>query len=220
MRKIDRLLLSIQSLSLVATIFLPIRASANSAGLALSFAVENNSGLTVKSAGLRAAEITIKKRLQTFGQTAVVTEKNGFIAVDLATVPANLSEIVRLIESPGVVEFRIHPGGDLYCAGRCRPIAAASVVANVYGSQFVRFKPSDQIGFRDFTEEHIGSQMQIVMDGRVLTSAMLHTPIYDFGELGGPDYSLDELRFFAAILQSGPLPLRVRLVAKTPLVAE
>ena len=100
----------------------------------------------------------------------------------------------------------------------------AHVVANPGQPVGVAFEllESARPAFQEFTGEHLGSYIAIVLDDRILTCPRIITSIPGSGVIGsgfnGPD-GVERARQLAVMINSGPLPLSVSLVKSENLPA-
>lgn len=83
---------------------------------------------------------------------------------------------------------------------------------NAEGEPILDVFPSDPAAFRAFTSQHLGRRVGIFLDGKLLTAPTLRGPIYDQAEIVGR-YTPSELKFIAALINSGPLPAKIELAS-------
>ena len=66
-------------------------------------------------------------------------------------------------------------------------------------------KPEGAHKFRRATQENIGRQLAIILDGSVFSAPVIQSPIYDQGQITG-QFTLEEAQNLALTLRSGALP--------------
>ncbi len=70
---------------------------------------------------------------------------------------------------------------------------------------------SDRLG--DFTSEHIGKFMPIILDGEVISSPTVNDRISTSGQISG-QFTMADAEILAAQIESGALPLKLNLVSQ------
>jgi len=114
------------------------------------------------------------------------------------------------------------------CATACQPgqypivFTGQQMYANAVQAQqdpqtgrpvvFFAFAGADKQRFADYTRSHVGQYLTITADDVVIESATIQSAIDGVGEISGT-MSLDDAKRLAAYLKSGPLPVRLVLIA-------
>ncbi|HEY1975774.1 MAG TPA: hypothetical protein VGG89_04495 [Candidatus Baltobacteraceae bacterium] len=156
-----------------------------------------------------------KQRLNLAKIRALVKSgSNGYIQVTIrSTSPTPY--VSKMLTSPGNVSFRIYPRGARYESRR--PISSAHVDKDPADRTVLVFTLADPKAFSAFTSEHLNQVLGTYIDGRLIETATLESPIDDSGELFSKALDPGELQFLAAIMGSEPLPARLRFVSSSPL---
>jgi preprotein translocase subunit SecD len=123
----------------------------------------------------------------------------------------------KLLSATGTVVLRIQPRGPEYHSPSGRPFRAAQVFPNVTGELAVWITSSDPPSLEEFTRAHIGQDLGVYFDRRLIDAPKLVGPISGTAEIWGPNYNDAQLRFMATVIDSGPLPAHVRLLSSSPL---
>jgi preprotein translocase subunit SecD len=78
-----------------------------------------------------------------------------------------------------------------------------------------RFSARGARAFGQLTQENIGRQIAIVLNGRVLSAPVIQTPILGgFGQITG-NFTVEEAKRLALLVRAGMLPVRLVVVEKT-----
>lgn len=153
------------------------------------------------------------KAVEVGAQVAVA--QNDTVEVVLDNI-GDLSErsVEQLLEARGEVVLRVDPGGAMYVAPTPRLVKNASV--SLIRMKSVVFEMSDPSSFKRFTTKNVGKNLALFLDGKRLLSAYLVAPIECCGEIEfRQNDSVEQVEITAAILNSGPYPVIVKLSAST-----
>jgi preprotein translocase subunit SecD len=92
-------------------------------------------------------------------------------------------------------------------------LASAQVVFDQFNQPAVAFtlKPEGAERFFQYTSEHVGEFLSIVLDGEVISSATIREPIRDQGQITG-NFTREEARSLVIILRYGALPVPLKVV--------
>jgi preprotein translocase subunit SecD len=148
----------------------------------------------------------------------VLQGHNGYVQV---TVYANSPEpyTSRLLSARGNVTFKIFPKGAIYSHPSQRAIKNAKVERNPFGEEQITFTVADPGSFSDFTRLHLHERLGIYIDTRLIIAPDLMSPMGETGEIVGGNFDPRELRFIAAVLDSGPLPAAVKYISSAAIVS-
>jgi len=174
----------------------------------------------VMRARLRAAHI----------DGTISSTRRGYLRATLdTTLPKKYTS--RLLTQMGDVTFRTMQKGDLYRSRSSRPIRSATLESPQYAATHsgiisntpvVIFVLSDPNSFARFTGAHVGQDLGIYLDDRLISAPRLMGPISNsgaiFGGIGGANF-LKDLAFIAAVMNSGPLPAHVTFVSASPVIS-
>jgi preprotein translocase subunit SecD len=156
----------------------------------------------------------------------VASTRRGYLRVTLdTTLPKAYT--LRLLTQTGYVTLKTIQSGSLYRSRSSRPIRSAVLESPEYAAAHsgiissapvVIFTLSDPSAFAEFTGAHIGQDLGIYLDDRLISAPRLTGPISNSGAIsggaGGTD-SVQELAFIAAVMNSGPLPAHVAFVSSS-----
>ncbi len=130
-------------------------------------------------------------------------------AVDLYVVDADRTATGEI--GPGYGIYGDRDGNEYVVVWE--PLLPAGAFEDAYVQQqdhgpVITFRLTDEAGqiFADFTAEHIGEAIAVVLDGVVLMAPVVQSPITGGSGLITGNFSVSELETIATILRSGPLP--------------
>jgi preprotein translocase subunit SecD len=130
-------------------------------------------------------------------------------ATSLQSPQSVVNRLTKLLTTPGKIEFRIVPHGDIYRSPAGATVESAMMGYAEDGAPAVMFRTTDPVSFRRFTSAHLHKDLGIFLDGHLLSAPMLAGPIDRDGEIEG-NFSIGEAEFIAAVI-GAPLPTRVEL---------
>lgn len=167
---------------------------------------------------MKSALAILTKRVDALGLTEPVIQQEGRdrIVLDLPGV-TNPEEVAQTIGRTAVLEFR-EPGTSPGQPGPVFLTGADLVKATpVYDPQQgwlvqLQFNDAGAKAMRDFTSTHIGQQMLIYLDGELLQAPVVRDTIPNgVGVITGYA-SFDDANAIAVALNSGALPLDLRII--------
>ncbi|HLI97712.1 MAG TPA: hypothetical protein VKT72_16705 [Candidatus Baltobacteraceae bacterium] len=118
-------------------------------------------------------------------------------------------QVAALLEAPGRIAFRIEPRGPVY--GGNTTIKAAKA-GQYMGLSALYITLADGAALQRFTSAHLNQDMGIYVDGKLLYSPQIDSPIANKIIIVGTNLSAQKARWIAGVLAGGPLPAPVRLV--------
>ena len=138
--------------------------------------------------------------------------------------------IIMKTESPKEIEFnrvfvRKLLEGDILPAAQKwkttqlsgKQLDRAEVVSDVQTGAIqvsLQFDDEGRELFKDLTEKHVGSPIAIFLDGEVLSSPVVQTPIRDGRAVITGNFNIQEAKLLAQRLNAGALPVPVDLVSQ------
>jgi len=156
----------------------------------------------VKSVMQSTAMLEIKQQLggPFPSQEAALQEHNGVLPPDSILLPGQ--------GSPGSSEAQQWYLVSRVSAVRGKDLRDAQPSRDQNAQPSVSFTLSNEGGqrFYDFTSQHVGDSLAVVLDNRVKEVANIKDPIRDRGEISGGRMSEEQARDLALILRSGALP--------------
>lgn len=176
------------------------------------FGIQSTQVTTVTQRVLRDVVSVTRVRFQCLGVSATVVERDGQVSVTVpATAPADTESTLA---STGNVVFRITPRGPTLRSKGGRYMRSAFEVEFPSGKYIVAFTPADPSSFYRFTSARAGQQLGLYVDGHLQAAIYIQSPIGRHGEIAG--LSEQQALTMAALISSGPLPARVRLLRVLP----
>lgn len=168
------------------------------------------------------ASDVMAKRLQALGIGNFTSSAGDDLRFTLPIPPSvERADVDAVLNTPGDVEWldwpddrpvpdvgSAVPDGIHALFSSSEVISARAITSNGQSSVDIQLAPVAAEAFAAYTEAHIGKPMPLAMDGRILVSPTIQSPISG-GEVGITFGSNDEglsAAALAAILQSGPLP--------------
>ncbi len=153
--------------------------------------------------GIGVAESSIQKA----GTNRVIIELPGI---------SDTTEAINMIGKTALLEFKImdehgNLGPTLLTGGALKK---AQVGYGNLGEPQINFelKPEGAIEFARITRENVGKQLAIVLDGKVQTAPVIRTEIPGgTGSISG-NYTVDEAKKTATLLNSGALPIKAEII--------
>ena len=190
-----------------------------------------------KSSAINAAVEKIRNRIDAYGvkETSIQIQGDDSILVQVPGVVDR--EIIETLKEVGKLEFKIVENdsdkmslaikGDVPEGYELRELdkknillhkeaviigadlAEGSVGFDTYGIAEVRLQFTG-VGAKKFakvTEENVGKQLAIVLDGKVMSAPQIREPILNGqGQISG-NFTLEEARMLTSVLNSGALPV-------------
>ncbi len=129
---------------------------------------------------------------------------------------SKVSYVAKLLSANGNIVLRIQPSGPKYYAPSARPFSGAQFVFFPGGNR-IGLASSDPRSLAHFTGRYLSRRLGIYVDGKLISNAVLTSPLSESIMLWGPNFSDQQLLLIVAVIQSGPLPAHVKLVASSPI---
>ncbi len=159
----------------------------------------------------------LDRRINGIGVAESLVQKagNNRVIIELPGV-SDTTEAINMIGKTALLEFKImdengNLGPTLLTGGALKK---AQVGYGNLGEPQINFemKPEGAIEFARITRENIGKQLAIVLDGKVQTAPVIRTEIPGgTGSISG-NYTVEEAKRTATLLNSGALPIKAEIV--------
>ena len=159
----------------------------------------------------------LDRRINGIGVAESVVQKagNNRVIIELPGI-SDTTEAINMIGKTALLEFKImdengNLGPTLLTGGALKK---AQVGYGNLGEPQINFemKPEGAIEFTRITRENVGKQLAIVLDGKVQTAPVIRTEIPGgTGSISG-NYTVEEAKRTATLLNSGALPIKAEIV--------
>lgn len=159
----------------------------------------------------------LDRRINGIGVAESVIQKagNNRVIIELPGI-SDTTEAINMIGKTALLEFKImdengNLGPTLLTGGALKK---AQVGYGNLGEPQINFemKPEGAIEFARITRENVGKQLAIVLDGKVQTAPVIRTEIPGgTGSISG-NYTVEEAKRTATLLNSGALPIKAEIV--------
>ena len=159
----------------------------------------------------------LDRRINGIGVAESVVQKAGSnrVIIELPGI-SDTTEAINMIGKTALLEFKImdehgNLGPTLLTGGALKK---AQVGYGNLGEPQINFemKPEGAIEFARITRENVGKQLAIVLDGKVQTAPVIRTEIPGgTGSISG-NYTVEEAKRTATLLNSGALPIKAEIV--------
>lgn len=159
----------------------------------------------------------LDRRINGIGVAESVVQKagNNRVIIELPGI-SDTTEAINMIGKTALLEFKImdengNLGPTLLTGGALKK---AQVWYGNLGEPQINFemKPEGAIEFARITRENVGKQLAIVLDGKVQTAPVIRTEIPGgTGSISG-NYTVEEAKRTATLLNSGALPIKAEIV--------
>ena len=159
----------------------------------------------------------LDRRINGIGVAESVVQKagNNRVIIELPGIN-DTTEAINMIGKTALLEFKImdengNLGPTLLTGGALKK---AQVGYGNLGEPQINFemKPEGAIEFARITRENVGKQLAIVLDGKVQTAPVIRTEIPGgTGSISG-NYTVEEAKRTATLLNSGALPIKAEIV--------
>mgnify|MGYP002594459486 FL=1 len=159
----------------------------------------------------------LDRRINGIGVAESVVQKagNNRVIIELPGI-SDTTEAINMIGKTALLEFKImdengNLGSTLLTGGALKK---AQVGYGNLGEPQINFemKPEGAIEFARITRENVGKQLAIVLDGKVQTAPVIRTEIPGgTGSISG-NYTVEEAKRTATLLNSGALPIKAEIV--------
>ena len=159
----------------------------------------------------------LDRRINGIGVAESVVQKagNNRVIIELPGI-SDTTEAINMIGKTALLEFKImdengNLGPTLLTGGALKK---AQVGYGNLGEPQINFEmtPEGAIEFARITRENVGKQLAIVLDGKVQTAPVIRTEIPGgTGSISG-NYTVEEAKRTATLLNSGALPIKAEIV--------
>jgi preprotein translocase subunit SecD len=190
---------------------------------------------------LAAVRDTIERRVNSFGVAEPLVQSQGQdkIVVELPGIK-DVNEAIRQIGQTPLLEFRVEnpnpPEATVDASGVVSIDPNAMwLPTGLSGKQLERATADIQQGqagfnnevvvtldfndegrrlFADITSQNVGKRVAIFLDGKLLSDPVVQTPITDGRAIITGDYTVDQAKELATRLNSGALPVPIKLISQ------
>ena len=168
-------------------------------------------GVKINSETMDKAKSVIERRVNGLGISEPLVQRQGTsrIIVELPGV-GDRKQAIDLIGKTAQLEFQDPEGNKRLSGGDLKDAQAQ------YGGQYSRpvvsleFTREGREKFAKLTQENIGKNVPIVLDGQVLTNPVVNQAITDGKAIIEGNMSMDEAKNLAVLLKGGALPVNLK----------
>ena len=143
-----------------------------------------------------------------YNEATVTKQGNDRIRIEIPDVQ-DPSAVLDIIGTPAHLEFRTSDGTVVLTGD---DIKSATAVTDAAGSEYkvqLVLNESGKEAFATATSENIGKTISIYLDDEVISSPTVNSAITGGEAVIEGDFTLDEARELASLIQSGALPLDI-----------
>lgn len=163
----------------------------------------------------------LENRINALGLSEVVIYRDKAVSnriimeipIDIKGGSLTPDDIVELLGKPAVLEFRDPTGEKVLLTGKDLVKAYPGVDPNnsAYYAVYLEFNKDGAEKFAKITSDYLGQPIPIVLDGKVISAPVVQSVIAGGKAVITGNFSLEEARKLAALLQGGALPARVEI---------
>jgi len=187
---------------------------------------------TVTQATLSPQEVdelikVLENRVNALGLSEVVIYRDKAIPnriimeipLDIKGGKLTPEDIVELLGKPAVLEFRAPDPSGTKCTDQVlltgkdlkRAYPGIDQQNNAYYAVYLEFSPEGAKKFAEATQRYLGKPICIFLDNRLISAPVVRDVITGGRAVITGNFTLDEARKLAALLQGGALPAKVKI---------
>ena len=174
-------------------------------------------GVTIDDSAMNRLIEVLDRRINGLGVAESLVQKagNNRVIIELPGI-SNTEDAINMIGKTALLEFKIeNPDGTL---GETLLTGGAFKKADVthdnLGRPQIQFEMNQEgaIKFAEITRNNIGRKLAITLDGKVQTAPMINSEIPSGNGVITGNYTLEEAKATATLLNAGALPVKAEVV--------
>ena len=174
-------------------------------------------GVTLDDSAMNRLIEVLDRRINGLGVAESVVQKagNNRVIIELPGI-SNTEDAIKMIGKTALLEFKLeNPDGTL---GETLLTGGALKKADVshdnLGRPQIQFEMNQEgaIKFAEITRNNIGRKLAITLDGKVQTAPMINSEIPSGNGVITGNYTLEEAKATATLLNAGALPVKAEIV--------
>lgn len=174
-------------------------------------------GVTIDDSAMNRLVEVLDRRINGLGVAESLVQKagNNRVIIELPGI-SNTEEAIDMIGKTALLEFKIeNPDGTLgetLLTGGA--LKKADVTHDNLGRPQIQFEMNQEgaIKFAEITRNNIGRKLAITLDGKVQTAPMINSEIPSGNGVITGNYTLEEAKATATLLNAGALPVKAEVV--------
>lgn len=178
---------------------------------------DKNGGVKLDAEAMDRLVEVLDRRINGLGVAESVVQKTGSnrVIIELPGI-TDTEEAINMIGKTALMEFKIVQDdgtlGETLLTGAALKKAAVSY--DNLGRPQISFEMSQDgaVKFADITRNNIGKKLAITLDGKVQTAPMINTEISGGTGVITGDYTAEEAKKTATLLNAGALPIKAEIV--------
>ena len=174
-------------------------------------------GVTIDDSAMNRLIEVLDRRINGLGVAESLVQKagNNRVIIELPGI-SNTEDAINMIGKTALLEFKIeNPDGTLgetLLTGGA--LKKADVTHDNLGRPQIQFEMNQEgaIKFSEITSIHLGRKLAITLDGKVQTAPMINSEIPSGNGVITGNYTLEEAKATATLLNAGALPVKAEVV--------
>lgn len=174
-------------------------------------------GATIDDSAMNRLIEVLDRRINGLGVAESLVQKagNNRVIIELPGI-SNTEDAINMIGKTALLEFKIeNPDGTLgetLLTGGA--LKKADVTHDNLGRPQIQFEMNQEgaIKFAEITRNNIGRKLAITLDGKVQTAPMINSEIPSGNGVITGNYTLEEAKATATLLNAGALPVKAEVV--------
>lgn len=174
-------------------------------------------GVTIDDSAMNRLIEVLDRRINGLGVAESLVQKAGSnrVIIELPGI-SNTEDAINMIGKTALLEFKIeNPDGTLgetLLTGGA--LKKADVTHDNLGRPQIQFEMNQEgaIKFAEITRNNIGRKLAITLDGKVQTAPMINSEIPSGNGVITGNYTLEEAKATATLLNAGALPVKAEVV--------
>lgn len=174
-------------------------------------------GVTIDDSAMNRLIEVLDRRINGLGVAESLVQKagNNRVIIELPGI-SNTEDAINMIGRTALLEFKIeNPDGTLgetLLTGGA--LKKADVTHDNLGRPQIQFEMNQEgaIKFAEITRNNIGRKLAITLDGKVQTAPMINSEIPSGNGVITGNYTLEEAKATATLLNAGALPVKAEVV--------
>lgn len=174
-------------------------------------------GVTIDDTAMNRLIEVLDRRINGLGVAESLVQKAGSnrVIIELPGI-SNTEDAINMIGKTALLEFKIeNPDGTLgetLLTGGA--LKKADVTHDNLGRPQIQFEMNQEgaIKFAEITRNNIGRKLAITLDGKVQTAPMINSEIPSGNGVITGNYTLEEAKATATLLNAGALPVKAEVV--------
>lgn len=174
-------------------------------------------GVTIDDSAMNRLIEVLDRRINGLGVAESLVQKagNNRVIIELPGI-SNTEDAINMIGKTALLEFKIENSdgtlGETLLTGGA--LKKADVTHDNLGRPQIQFEMNQEgaIKFAEITRNNIGRKLAITLDGKVQTAPMINSEIPSGNGVITGNYTLEEAKATATLLNAGALPVKAEVV--------